>query len=164
MSKEDIKVLVDFINRDRQMRDYKVKSDYDRFCEERCIAIENLLKENSILENRLYRYDTSHSEYKIENEKIVRHYILGGEKILTLEDIVDLLAAYSNEFGQYQQYKAFMTDKVEDLKQQLQKLPNEIIGYIKERHGDCNNIMEFDYQAFVNDLDNLLKKYKENNQ
>ena len=40
-----IKILKEFVKQDRKMRDYKVESDYDKFCEERCIAIETVLNE-----------------------------------------------------------------------------------------------------------------------
>lgn len=42
---EAIKILKEFVKQDRKMRDYKVESDYDKFCEERCIAIETVLNE-----------------------------------------------------------------------------------------------------------------------
>lgn len=46
MDKEEaIKILKEFVKQDRKMRDYKVESDYDKFCEERCIAIETVLNE-----------------------------------------------------------------------------------------------------------------------
>lgn len=42
---EDIKILQEFTELDRKLRNYKVESDYDKFCERQCIAIENLLAE-----------------------------------------------------------------------------------------------------------------------
>ena len=47
---EDIKILEEFIELDRKIRKNKVESDYDEFCERRCIAIENLLKAYKELE------------------------------------------------------------------------------------------------------------------
>ena len=42
---EDIKILNEYINIDRKMRNNNQESDYDKFCERQCIAIENLLAE-----------------------------------------------------------------------------------------------------------------------
>lgn len=42
---EDLKILQEFTELDRKLRNYKVESDYDKFCERQCIAIENLLAE-----------------------------------------------------------------------------------------------------------------------
>lgn len=42
---EDIKMLKEYINIDRKMRNNNQESDYDKFCERQCIAIENLLAE-----------------------------------------------------------------------------------------------------------------------
>lgn len=40
-----IKILEEFVNIDRSMRsEAEYFSDYDKFCEERCVAIENLIK------------------------------------------------------------------------------------------------------------------------
>lgn len=69
--------------------------------------------------NKLTRYDMSKSEYQIENNKIVRHYALGGEKILNHYDIVDLLNAYDNEMCQYFTYQAVMTGKLEENTKQV---------------------------------------------
>lgn len=43
---EDIKILNEYINIDRKMRNNNQESDYDKFCERQCIAIENLLADN----------------------------------------------------------------------------------------------------------------------
>ena len=42
---EDIKILQEFTELNRKLRNYKVESDYDNFCERRCVAIDNLLAE-----------------------------------------------------------------------------------------------------------------------
>ena len=44
-TEEDIKILNEYINIDRKMRNNNQESDYDKFCERQCIAIENLLAE-----------------------------------------------------------------------------------------------------------------------
>ena len=45
---EDIKILEEFIELDRKIRENKVESDYEQFCERRCIAIENVLRERQL--------------------------------------------------------------------------------------------------------------------
>jgi len=40
-----IKLLEDYIKMDRAMRDCKVESDFDKFCELHCMAIETLINE-----------------------------------------------------------------------------------------------------------------------
>ena len=42
---EAIEICQARINLDRNMRDNKVESDYDEFCENECLAIERLIKE-----------------------------------------------------------------------------------------------------------------------
>lgn len=42
---EDSKILQEFTELDRKLRNYKVESDYDNFCERRCVAIDHILAE-----------------------------------------------------------------------------------------------------------------------
>lgn len=42
---EDLKILQEFTELDRKLRNYKVESDYDNFCERRCVAIDHILAE-----------------------------------------------------------------------------------------------------------------------
>lgn len=44
---KDIEILQDWIARDRQMRNNSTQSDYDKFCEEKCEAIEHIICENA---------------------------------------------------------------------------------------------------------------------
>ena len=41
---EAIKILKDYVKIDRWSRNDSNKSDYDNFCEEKCVAIETLIK------------------------------------------------------------------------------------------------------------------------
>ena len=38
-------ILKDWVNVDRQMRKHKVESDFDKFCETTCVAIDILIEE-----------------------------------------------------------------------------------------------------------------------
>lgn len=40
------KILTEYINTDREMRRGQVESDYEKFCEEVCVAIETVMKSN----------------------------------------------------------------------------------------------------------------------
>ena len=42
---EDLKILQEFTELDRKLRNYKIESDYDNFCERRCVAIDHILAE-----------------------------------------------------------------------------------------------------------------------
>lgn len=42
---EDIKILQEFTELDRKLRNYKVESDYDNFCARRCVLIDHILTE-----------------------------------------------------------------------------------------------------------------------
>ncbi len=64
---EDIKILQEFTELDRKLRNYKVESDYDNFCERRCVAIDHILAERE--ENKKYTIHLTDEEYRkvIEN-------------------------------------------------------------------------------------------------
>lgn len=40
---EDIKLMKEWVERDRDIRHNDIKGDFDEFCERHCIAIENIL-------------------------------------------------------------------------------------------------------------------------
>ena len=40
-----IAILKDYVNTDRQIRNHSLESDFDKFCETTCIAIETVLNE-----------------------------------------------------------------------------------------------------------------------
>lgn len=60
---EDLKILQEFTELDRKLRNYKVESDYDNFCERRCVAIDNILAEREEDKKRM-------AELKKENERL----------------------------------------------------------------------------------------------
>lgn len=49
----NIEILEEWIKIDRKMRNNSTESDYDKFCEEKCIAIENLIQENKELKEKI---------------------------------------------------------------------------------------------------------------
>lgn len=50
---EDSKILQEFTELDRKLRNYKVESDYDNFCERRCVAIDHILAEREEYKKRI---------------------------------------------------------------------------------------------------------------
>lgn len=65
---EDIKILQEFTELDRKLRNYKVESDYDNFCERRCVAIDHILEEREEDKKRI-------EELEDEN-RVQRHQIM----------------------------------------------------------------------------------------
>ena len=63
---EDIKILNEYINIDRKMRNNNQESDYDKFCERQCIAIENLLAKREEDKKKI-------AELEKENHKILEN-------------------------------------------------------------------------------------------
>lgn len=94
---EDIKILNEYINIDRKMRNNNQESDYDKFCERQCIAIENLLaereedkkriKELEVLEDdlkdkRIVYVDTPEFEEKFIAKQKVKEKIEENNKLI----------------------------------------------------------------------------------
>lgn len=69
----NIEILEEWIKIDRKMRNNSTESDYDKFCEEKCIAIENLIQENKELKeeikslNKIIKYANDMLAEEIEN-------------------------------------------------------------------------------------------------
>lgn len=61
---EDLKILQEFTELDRKLRNYKVESDYDNFCERRCVAIDHILAEREEDKKKI-------AELEKENHKIL---------------------------------------------------------------------------------------------
>lgn len=61
---EDIKILQEFTELDRKLRNYKVESDYDNFCERRCVAIDHILAEREEDKKRIERLQVLEDDLK----------------------------------------------------------------------------------------------------
>ena len=84
---KDIEILQDWIARDREMRNNSTQSDYDKFCEEKCEAIEHIIieniqfgEQNKKLELALIDSDRELQEYK-------KAYELACREISILEEL-----------------------------------------------------------------------------
>lgn len=79
LNNEDIKILKEFIKIDRNMRNNSTESDYDKFCERRCIAIENLLNKLEENENQDYTliymkgYADAEEKYRARIKELEEH-------------------------------------------------------------------------------------------
>lgn len=61
---EYIKILQEFTELDRKLRNYKVESDYDNFCERRCVAIDHILAEREEDKKRIERLQVLEDDLK----------------------------------------------------------------------------------------------------
>lgn len=61
---EDIKILQEFTELDRKLRNYKVESDYDNFCERRCVAIDHILAEREEDKKRIKELEVLEDDLK----------------------------------------------------------------------------------------------------
>lgn len=61
---EDIKILQKFTELDRKLRNYKVESDYDNFCERRCVAIDHILAEREEDKKRIKELEVLEDDLK----------------------------------------------------------------------------------------------------
>ena len=61
---EDSKILQEFTELDRKLRNYKVESDYDNFCERRCVAIDHILAEREEYKKRIKELEVLEDDLK----------------------------------------------------------------------------------------------------
>lgn len=87
--KKDIEILEEWIKIDREMRNNSLESDFDKFCEEKNIAIENLIKRNKELGKT---YNTAYNLGKVFANKQWEARI--KEKIKELFDTKGDFATY----------------------------------------------------------------------
>lgn len=61
---EDSKILQEFTELDRKLRNYKVESDYNNFCERRCVAIDHILAEREEDKKRIKELEVLEDDLK----------------------------------------------------------------------------------------------------
>lgn len=118
---EDIKILQEFTELDRKLRNYKAESDYDNFCERRCVAIDHILaereedkkkidkleKENKEILNSRIGIDLSYDDY-IPKQKVKDNFNKlitrikefkdpERKKYFSIEQIIYLLEKFENK-------------------------------------------------------------------
>lgn len=151
---KDIEILQDWITRDRQMRNNSTESDYDKFCEEKCKAIESLICKIADLEAKLaeskqetndwkQRFESSEERFKIFNSNGVTALNLKNEKI---EKLKQQLAETDKLMQEY-------LSKCLNLEQQLAEKEKSTIS-ILEKVKDWLNI-PFDENGCFKDCKDL---------
>ena len=115
LNNEDIKILKEFIKIDRNMRNNSTESDYDKFCERRCVAIENLL--NKLEENENQDYTLIYMKGYADAEEKYRQKI--KEKIEELKNEQEQLRIDKNVTWDSQIYKLDL--KIQILQELLQE-------------------------------------------
>lgn len=122
---EDLKILQEFTELDRKLRNYKVESDYDNFCERRCVAIDHILAEreedkkkieqlevleDDLKDKRIVYVDTPEFEEKfIAKQKVKDNFnkLITRikefkdpeiKKYFSIEQIIELLEQFKNKF------------------------------------------------------------------
>lgn len=123
---EDSKILQEFTELDRKLRNYKVESDYDNFCERRCVAIDHILaereedkkriKELEVLEDdlkdkRIVYVDTPEFEEKFIAKQKVKEKIEENNKLI--EKCKDELEHYG-EIYLYEHDNKILKELLED--------------------------------------------------
>ena len=122
---EDIEILEEFIKLDRNIRDNKKESDYEKFCERRCIAIENILAERKQDKERIKELEVLEDDLK--DKRIV--YVDTpefAEKFIQVKKIKDIFQKNRNElfsvtYLDYKQYKPFtmQIDRINKIEKEL---------------------------------------------
>ena len=111
---EDIKILQEFTELDRKLRNYKVESDYDNFCERRCVAIDHILAERE------------------EDKKRIK------ELEVLEDDLKDKRIAYVDtpEFEENYIPKQKVKEILIEIQEEYNKLDKEIDKQIKDKNKD----------------------------
>lgn len=95
---EDIKILQEFTELDRKLRNYKVESDYDNFCERRCVAIDHILAEREEDKKRIKELEEENRIFKDSNVLVNRYFKLKDNSI-PVQKVKDLLTEIQEEYN-----------------------------------------------------------------
>jgi hypothetical protein len=99
---EDIKILQEFTELDRKLRNYKVESDYDNFCERRCVAIDHILAEREEDKKRIKELEEENRIFKDSNVLVNRYFKLKDNSI-PVQKVKDLLTEIQEEYNEVQE-------------------------------------------------------------
>lgn len=92
---EDLKILQEFTELDRKLRNYKIESDYDNFCERRCVAIDHILAEREEDKKKIAELEAKLEFYQwgdldnLKFEEYMKEFIAKQKVKEALEDIED---------------------------------------------------------------------------
>ena len=122
---ESIKILQKRVEIDRELRQNSTESDYDKFCENECVAIENLIKGYRELEE-------SHKTLS-ENPEWLKHYWIGRKEV---DDY----------------WKSKIREKIEELDKEEKGLRNSISAEEYAEYSDANisfDLMHIEIQKSI---------------
>ena len=111
---EDLKILQEFTELDRKLRNYKVESDYDNFCERRCVAIDHILAEREEDKKKIEQLEVLEDDLK--DKRII--YVDTPE--------------FEEEFIPKQKVKEILIE----IQEEYNKLDKEIDKQIKDKNKD----------------------------
>lgn len=150
-------VLKEFVERDRMLRENSVKSDYDKFCETTCRAIETILAENKELKSKydralsdLVKAEKEKNELKEENEKNMKF-------INEIQSQKADILMYRNVI-----LVSSVKEKIEKISNDLETMKVDgMYGRFKEYGGKLSFDKRFSYKYGMHDvLQELLEKRK----
>ena len=99
---EDLKILQEFTELDRKLRNYKVESDYDNFCERRCVAIDHILAEREEDKKKIAELEAKLEFYQwgdLDNLKFEEYM----KEFIPKQKIKDLLTEIQEEYNEVQE-------------------------------------------------------------
>ena len=99
---EDLKILQEFTELDRKLRNYKVESDYDNFCERRCVAIDHILAEREEDKKKIAELEEENRIFKDSNVLVNRYFKLKDNSI-PVQKVKDLLTEIQEEYNEVQE-------------------------------------------------------------
>ena len=117
---EDIKILEEWVEVDRRTRNNSMESDFDKFCEEKNVAIENLINRVKDLEEAVDNFmrGKAYSTKQLENLK--KNFIQKSkirEKIEELDKMMDKInqgELQNYTVGELLSFKAIYKELLED--------------------------------------------------
>lgn len=132
---EDVKVLKEFVELDRRIRQNKTESDYEKFCERRCVAIEHILAEREKDKNKIKELEEERElvGMPVRNKRdgrigVVLHKWKGGS-IAVLEKINPRIINTHDSWNTLE----IVTDKIKQIKTKDNSIPKQKVkNKIKE--------------------------------
>lgn len=107
---EDIKILKEFVELDRKIRQNKTENDYEQFCERRCVAIEHILAERKQDKTRIKELEAK-LEFKkwgdLDNTQF-EEYI---NQFLPKQKVKDLSKEIQEEYNEVQEQFDYVWNK-----------------------------------------------------
>lgn len=119
---EDLKILQEFTELDRKLRNYKIESDYDNFCERRCVAIDHILAEREEDKKKIAELEAKLEFYQwgdldnLKFEEYMKEFI-PKQKV---KDNFNKLITRIKEFKDPEIKKYFSIEQIIDLLEQFE--------------------------------------------